>query len=83
LFLLCSVFTGFSRVFTDTESGQFRDQEQGIFGVMGRIQEWGFGMSGRAVFMRRDGQMKSARLAQQNYSGLGRKGGAVCPTPDF
>jgi len=75
LFLLCSVFTGFSRVFTDTESGQFRDQEQGIFGVMGRIQEWGFGMSGRAVFMRRDGQMKSAQLAHQNYSGLGRKGG--------
>jgi len=64
LFLLCSVFTGFSRFFKDTESGQFRDQEQGIFGVMGRIQEWGFGMSGRAVFMRRDGQMKSARLAQ-------------------
>ena len=60
MFMICSVFARFLGDFSSTESGL----RQGVFGVMGRIQEWGFGMSGRAVFMRRDGQMKSARLAQ-------------------
>ena len=44
LFWLCSVFTGFFPDFSGTESGQISQQEQGVFGVMGWVLEWGSDM---------------------------------------
>ena len=54
LFLLCSVFTGFFPDFSGTESRQNSVQEQGVFGVIGWVLEWGSDMGGSIAHRSRD-----------------------------
>ena len=76
MFCFYGIFPRFQRHRIAPESRQNRHQKQGSgTGIRNGDQEWGTGMGGRAVFIWREGQMKSARLSQQKCSGHGRKGG--------